>query len=210
MRGDGDTIKERLDIVELISGYIKLEKAGLNFKACCPFHNEKTPSFFVSPARQSFYCFGCGAKGDIFTFVEQIEGLDFRGALKLLAEKAGVELQYQKTELKTEKDKILNVLETATMFFEQELSLNKEAQNYLASRGLKGKTLDNWRLGYALDEWRSLSNHLHNLGFDNEVMFKAGLIKKKVGGDSEPYDVFLNRIIFPLMDANGMLMAFSG
>lgn len=210
MRGDVDTIKERLDIAELISGYIKLEKAGLSFKACCPFHNEKTPSFFISPARQSFYCFGCGVKGDIFTFVEQMEGLDFRGALKLLAERAGVELQYQRTELKTEKDKILNVLEASTKFFEKELVTQKGAQSYLASRGLKGEVLVSWRIGYAPDEWRALSNHLHNLGFDKDVMFKAGLIKRKEGTDSEPYDVFRNRIIFPLMDTNSKVIAFSG
>src|SRR3989344_1483401 len=93
MRGDVDTIKERLNITEIVSGYIKLEKAGMSFKARCPFHNEKTQSFFVSPARQSFYCFGCGAKGDIFTFVEESEGVDFKEALKILADRAGVELK---------------------------------------------------------------------------------------------------------------------
>src|SRR3989338_8079744 len=103
MRGDVDTIKERLNITEIVSGYIKLEKAGTSFKARCPFHNEKTPSFFVSPARQSFYCFGCGAKGDIFTFVEEMEGLDFRGALSLLAEKAGVGVKYCRGGIKKEK-----------------------------------------------------------------------------------------------------------
>src|SRR3990167_10786031 len=113
MRGDVDTIKERLDIAEVISGYIKLEKAGVSFKARCPFHNEKTPSFFVSPMRQSYYCFGCGAKGDIFSFVEQMEGLDFRGALKMLAERAGVELEYKSNESKTEKDKVQSVVEVA-------------------------------------------------------------------------------------------------
>ena len=110
MRGDVNTIKERLDIAEVVSGYVKLEKAGAGLKARCPFHNEKTPSFFVSPTRQNFYCFGCGAKGDIFTFVEQVEGLEFRDALRLLAEKAGVELDYQRGESRTEKDNVLEVL----------------------------------------------------------------------------------------------------
>src|SRR3989344_1275778 len=109
MRGDVDTIKERLNITEIVSGYIKLEKAGTSFKARCPFHNEKTPSFFVSPARQSFYCFGCGAKGDIFTFVEEMDGLDFRGTLKLLAEKAGVEIKSRNVEHKDEKDQLFEV-----------------------------------------------------------------------------------------------------
>src|SRR3972149_37327 len=95
MRSTVDSIKERLDIVEVLGSYIKLEKAGKNFKARCPFHSEKTPSFVVSQERQNYYCFGCGAKGDIFTFVEESEGVDFKGALKLLAERAGVEIEYQ-------------------------------------------------------------------------------------------------------------------
>src|SRR3989338_8010770 len=156
MRGDVNTIKERLDIAEVVSGYVKLEKAGGNFKARCPFHNEKTPSFFVSPVRQNFYCFGCGAKGDIFSFVEQMEGLDFRAALKLLAEKAGVEIEYQKADSKMEKGKILNVLEEATLFFEKQLSENKLAEKYIKSRGIDIETVKKWRIGYATDEWRLL------------------------------------------------------
>src|SRR4051812_39533343 len=102
MGGDTDTIKERLDIAEVIGSYIKVEKAGANYKARCPFHNEKTPSFFISPSRQTFYCFGCGEKGDIFSFVEKIEGVEFKEALKLLADKAGVELEYKSGESKGE------------------------------------------------------------------------------------------------------------
>ncbi|MDP3875221.1 MAG: DNA primase, partial [bacterium] len=213
MRGDVDTIKEKLDIAEIVSGYIKLEKAGTSFKARCPFHNEKTPSFFVSPVRQSFYCFGCGAKGDIFTFVEEVEGLDFRGALKLLAEKAGVEIEYRDSgKSKTEKDKILNALEEATKFFEKELAGNKPARRYIASRGISEETIKNWRIGYAPAEWRLLYEYLQNLGHDREIIFKAGLVKKPLdearGG--EPYDVFRDRIIFPMADLNGSIIAFSG
>ncbi|MDP3763320.1 MAG: DNA primase [bacterium] len=208
MRGDVDTIKEKLDIAEVVSGYIKLEKAGISFKARCPFHNEKTPSFFVSPLRQSFYCFGCGAKGDIFTFVEKVEGLDFREALKFLAEKAGVEIAYQRSESKTEKDKILNVLEEATMFFEKELAKNDSARRYVTARGINAETVKNWRIGYAPAEWRLLVGHLQSLGYDKEIILKAGLIKLK--DDSDPYDVFRDRIIFPLSDQNGRIIAFSG
>src|SRR3989338_3753775 len=113
MRGDVSTIKERLDITEVVSGYVKLDKAGQSFKGRCPFHNEKTPSFFVSPLRQSYYCFGCGAKGDIFTFVEEMEGLSFREALKVLAERAGVEIEYRPEAAgeRSEKDKIREALE---------------------------------------------------------------------------------------------------
>ena len=212
MRGDVDTIKERLDIAELISGYIKLEKAGASLKARCPFHNEKTPSFFVSPVRQSFYCFGCGAKGDIFTFVEEVEGLDFRGALKFLAEKAGVEILYRGGESRTEKDKILNVLEEATKFFEKELVDMDLARRYIASRGIGEETTKNWRIGYAPAEWRSLYGYLQNLGYERDIIMKAGLIKKTVdeARSTEPYDVFRDRVIFPLADSNGSIIAFSG
>ena len=211
MRGDVDTIKERLDIAEIISGYVKLEKAGTSFKARCPFHNEKTPSFFVSPARQSFYCFGCGAKGDVFTFIEEVEGLDFRGALKLLAEKAGVEIEYHGSESKTEKDKILNALEEATKFFEKELAENGAARHYIAGRGISEETIKDWRIGYAPAEWRSLYDHLKNLGHSKEIIFKAGLVKTSDGNATkEPYDVFRDRIMFPLADSNGSIIAFSG
>ena len=215
MRGDVDTIKEKLDITEIVSGYVKLQKAGASFKACCPFHKEKTPSFFVSPVRQSFYCFGCGAKGDIFTFVEEMEGLDFRGALSLLAEKAGVEIKYRGGESKTEKDKILSVLEEATMFFEKGFVENKSARRYLASRGINDETIKNWRIGYApgppAGGWRSLYNHLQNLGYDREMILKAGLAKTNdASATNTPYDVFRDRIIFPLADVNGRIIAFSG
>ncbi|MFZ2484827.1 MAG: DNA primase [Minisyncoccia bacterium] len=209
MRGDVDTIKERLDIAEIVSGYVKLEKAGASFKGRCPFHQEKTPSFFVSPGRQSYYCFGCGAKGDIFTFVEEMEGLEFRGALKLLAEKAGVELEYKTSESKTEKDKILAVLEEATTFFEKELAANESAKGYVTSRGINNETTKIWRIGYAPAEWRSLLGHLQSLGYDKDIILKAGLIKLKEDG-GEPYDVFRDRIIFPLADQNGRVIAFSG
>ncbi|MDO8569548.1 MAG: DNA primase [bacterium] len=209
MRGDVNTIKERLDIAEIVSGYIKLEKAGTSFKARCPFHNEKTPSFFVSPVRQSFYCFGCGAKGDIFTFMEEVEGLDFRGALKLLAEKAGVEIEYRGGESKTEKDKILNALEDATKFFEKELADSDLARHYLVLRGINEESINDWRIGYAPAEWRSLCNYLQGHGHDKEIILKAGLVKLKDGG-GEPYDVFRDRIIFPLADSNGSIIAFSG
>ncbi|KKT95254.1 MAG: primase protein [Parcubacteria group bacterium GW2011_GWA2_45_15] len=212
MRSDVDTIKERLGIAEIVSGYIKLEKAGTSLKARCPFHNEKTPSFFVSPVRQSFYCFGCGAKGDIFTFVESVEGLDFRGALKLLAEKAGVEIKYHGGESKTEKDKILAVLEEATKFFEKELAGVSLARRYIASRGISDETVRDWRIGYAPAEWRSLYGYLQNLGYERDIIMKAGLIKKTVdeARSGEPYDVFRDRVIFPLADSNGSIIAFSG
>ncbi len=214
MRGDVETIKDRLDIAEIVGGYVKLEKAGVSFKARCPFHNEKTPSFFVSPARQSYYCFGCGAKGDIFTFVQEVEGLGFREALQSLAERAGIELSNRPEDRgadRTEKDKVLEVLEEAKKFFEKELAENKEARDYIASRGINAESVKAWNIGYARAEWRSLYSHLLERGYPEEVMIKAGLIKKvEPGSGKSPYDVFRDRIIFPLKDTSGQVIAFSG
>ena len=212
MGSDVDTIKERLEIAEIVGGYVKLEKAGLSFKGRCPFHNEKTPSFFVSPNRRSYYCFGCGQKGDIFTFVQEMEGVSFREALKSLAERAGVELKgrQESAQAKSEKDKLRAVLDTATEFFEKKLAENEAARKYLLSRGLTEETIKRWRLGYAPAEWRALYHHLLPLGFSKEILIKAGLVKPVSGEVKEPYDVFRDRIIFPLADANGEIVAFSG
>lgn len=213
MRGDVETIKERLDIAEVVGSYVKLEKAGQSYKGRCPFHNEKTPSFFVSPARQSYYCFGCGAKGDIFTFVEEQEGISFREALKSLAERAGVEIddRPEARESKSEKDRIHSVLELATQFFENQLKENPTARSYVEVRGISEATMKRWRLGYALPEWRSLYTHLIQLGFDKEILLKAGLVKPIENTKAkEPYDVFRDRIIFPIADASGEIIAFSG
>ncbi len=220
MRSTVDSIKERLDIVEVVSSYLKLEKAGQNFKGKCPFHNEKTPSFFVSPSRQSYYCFGCGAKGDIFSIVEEMEGVDFKGALKTLAERAGVELEYSnRGESKSEKDKFYNALEDATIFFQSELEKNTEALKYLESRGVSKDSIKLWRLGFAPSEWRSIFSHLSAVGYSKEVLLKAGLIKQpqkeekenpQISGEGTPYDVFRGRIIFPIFDVNSKVIAFSG
>src|SRR5947209_4588888 len=131
-----EQIKARLSIEEIIGSYVKLEKAGKSFKAKCPFHNEKTASFFVSPDRGGYYCFGCGAKGDIFSFVEQFEGLDFKGALKVLAEKAGVNIELEKRsaaegEEKDERDQLFQINEEATKYYEKEFVNSKEATSYV-------------------------------------------------------------------------------
>lgn len=210
MGGNVDTIKERLDIVDVIRSYLKLEKSGVNFKARCPFHNEKTASFYVSPARQSFYCFGCGMKGDMFTFIQETEGIDFRGALKILADRAGVELEFQRGESKTEKDKLYAVLEDATKFFQMELERNNTAKVYLLSRGLSEESISYWKLGYAPAEWRSLYSHLVSLAHSEETIIKAGLAKKVEGESKPPYDVFRDRLIFPLSDSGGRVIGFSG
>ena len=209
-----DTIKERLSIVDVVSSYLKLEKAGGNYKANCPFHNEKTPSFFISPARNSYYCFGCGVKGDIFTFVEQFEGLDFKGALKVLADRAGVQLDSYNPKEQTEKDRLHQLMEAATLFYEIEFSKNKEAQEYVISRGITDETRKAFRIGYAPSEkvgWRMLTNEMRKKGFTDKEIDLAGLGKvPEEKKESGMYDRFRDRIMFPISDTGGRVIAFSG
>ena len=209
MNNNVEQIKERLNIVDVVGDYIKLEKAGINYKACCPFHNEKTPSFFISPDRDSFKCFGCGEGGDIFTFVEKYEGVDFKGSLKILAEKAGVELKKENPKKISEKNRIYDILEKSTLFFQNNLLKNKEALKYLKKRGIEDKIIKQFRLGYALNEWQSIYDYLKKEGYSDIEIEKAGMIKKKDRGVGF-YDRFRNRVIFPLFDNSNRPMAFSG
>lgn len=205
-----DQIKSKLDIVSVVGAYIKLEKAGTNWKGKCPFHNEKTPSFFVSPDRGSYYCFGCHAKGDIFTFVQEFEGLDFVGSLKVLAEKAGVPLEEFSRENKSEKDRLFSVMEQATLFYQNNLVGNKKVNEYLNKRGLSAKTIGEFRLGFAPDNWRDLYQYLSSKGITPGEMISCGLIKRIEGGPNSFYDTFRNRVVFPIADSSGRVVGFSG
>ena len=210
MSSSVDQIKSKIDIVSLVGSYIRLEKAVANFKGRCPFHNEKTPSFFVSPDRGSYYCFGCQAKGDIFTFVQEFEGLDFIGSLKVLAERAGVELDKFNTGEKTEKERLHLVLEKAVFFYEKKLSENLEAQDYLQKRGLTTDTIKNFRIGFAPLDWRRLYEYLLDKGVSAHDMLAVGLIKQKEGTKDTFYDTFRGRIMFPISDSSGRVVGFSG
>jgi DNA primase len=215
MSSAAETIKDRLGIVEVVSSYIKIDKAGGNYKGRCPFHHEKTPSFFVSPARNSYYCFGCGQKGDIFTFVQEFEKVDFIGALKILAEKAGIELQQFKNENKGENDRLRSILDTATKFYEQSLHAprNAKALEYLRERGLTDKTIDDWRIGFAENEWRKLHDFLLTKNMGQIDMEKVGLIKRSDKEGARPdavYDRFRARIMFPLFDPSSRVIGYSG
>jgi DNA primase len=205
-----EKIKEKLSVVDVLGSYITLEKAGANFKARCPFHNEKSPSFFVSPVRNSYYCFGCGAKGDIFTFVQEFEGLDFMGALRILARQAGVQLERENPSVRTEREKMYLIMEHATIYFQKQLGEHTEAKDYLKKRGLNATTVRDWRLGYAPLEWKSLFTYLKGKGVRPEDMEKVGLVKasEKVKGDY--YDRFRGRVMFPIADSSGRIVAFSG
>ncbi len=199
-------IKERLPIEEVVSRYVKLDKSGINLKGLCPFHGEKTPSFFVAPHRGSFMCFGCGKKGDIFTFVQEIEGIEFFDALKLLAQQAGVTLELQKTDSKEKKDSY-TILEKACLFFQNHLQKNIQAQEYLAKRGLNEQTIKQFRIGFIPDEWNLLYTELKN-SFDEKEILESGLVIKHENG--RVYDRFRGRIMFPIFDSNGKVIAFTG
>jgi DNA primase len=202
-------IKDRLSIADVIGGYVKLTRAGVVYKARCPFHSERTPSFTVSPARGTYHCFGCNAGGDMFSFIQEIEGLDFKGALKVLAERAGVEVRYERggAALKDERDQLFAAMESATAFFEGELKKKPAAVAYLRERGLTDETIAGFRIGWAPNEWRALTTHLGAKNHAEADIEKAGLAKRT---DKGMYDRFRSRIMFPIADSAGRIVAFSG
>lgn len=207
---DTELIKEKINIVDLISEYLTLKKAGVNFKALCPFHQEKTPSFIVSPERQIFKCFGCGKSGDIFTFLIEKEGVDFKEALEMLAKRAGITLKKAPDDKKDFKDRLFEVNLKAQEFFHYILTkhkLGKKALEYLKKRGLSVGTIEEFGLGYAPNSWESLTKFLQKRSFTANEIIQSGL---GVSSKSGSYDRFRGRMIFPLIDGRDRLRGFSG
>lgn len=209
-------VKERVDIVEIISTYLTLKKAGANFKTNCPFHNEKSPSLMISPERQTFKCFGCGEGGDVITFVEKIEGLDFYNALKLLAEKAGVELKTQSVkfgdkEYKADKKtRAFEINEWAKKVYHYILLNDKNAEaarKYLEKRGLTLETIKNFEIGYAPDSWDFTIKYLNKKGYTDVEILDAGIATKSERG--KIFDRFRGRIMFPINNIMGNTIAFT-
>lgn len=200
-----DQIKENLSIVDVVSTYVRLEKSGAQFRARCPFHNERTPSFYVSPERKNFHCFGCQAHGDIFTFVEKIENIPFYEALKILADRAGVSLKDSQTN--KEESRLIALLKDATEHYEKNLHASPEAKQYLLERGLTEETIRTFHIGYAKNEWRDLFIFLSSKGYGPEEIETAGLAIKTEKGW---YDRFRGRIMFPIRNVSGATVAYSG
>ena len=201
-------IKERLSIVEVVGSYMKLEKAGRHYKGRSPFSNEKTPSFFVSTDQNLYHCFSTGKGGDIFSFVQEMEGVDFKGALKILAEKANIPIEYEKTGEKNKRDKLYEILDEATSKFQENLKGNQGANEYLEKRGLTKDTISSWRIGYAKNEWSDIYSYFTNKKIREEDLFNVGIITKSEKG--KVYDRFRGRIMFPLFNPNGNVVGYSG
>lgn len=205
-------LKQYSDIERIISGYVPLSRKGRNLSGLCPFHSEKTPSFFVYPQTQSFYCFGCGAGGDVITFIRRIENLEYMEAVRFLAEKCGLTVpdSQQEDERAVQRRRILEInRETARFFHAQLMSeQGKQAYDYLTRRGRDRKTIRHFGLGYAPEGWRVLSDYLKTKGFTEEEMVAANVAVNSKRGSV--YDRFRNRVMFPIIDLRGNVVGFGG
>jgi len=203
-----EEIKQKLDIVRLLKDYLDLRPAGRNFKAHCPFHQEKSPSFIVSPERQIWHCFGCGEGGDIFKFVMKYENVEFYEALKILAEKAGVELRNISPSDQKQFGILYDINSAAAIFWNNILESSKRAWEYLGSRGLKRETVAEFEIGFAPNEFDILTLHLLKEGFSMEDIVRAGLAFKTEKG--KYIDRFRGRVMFPIHNNFGKVVGFSG
>ena len=202
-----DEIKSRCNIVDVIGRVVTLKKAGSNYKGLCPFHNEKTPSFNVNEARQIFVCFGCGAKGDVISFVEKYYNHDFKGACEMLAGEYGIDMTgaFGGSEHKKE---LYEINRQAAMFFYKALRRNgNPGYLYMKERGISEETMNRFGIGYADGQWQSLLNHMESLGVSREKLLQLGLISRS--GDRY-YDKFRDRVIFPIINTGGKVIGFGG
>ena len=212
-----EEVRSRCDIVELISSYLpELSKRGATYKCCCPFHNEKTPSFTVNQERQIYHCFGCGANGDVFSFVQEYDKLDFLSAVQFLADRTGVKIVYNNSDIKNKdsKDTLLNINNDAASFYHNNLlnsDSGKSCRDYLKKRSLSSDILKEFQIGFSPNGWEELLSKALKKGYKLEDIEKAGLIaKSKRSGKVKYYDRFRNRLMFPICDTLGRVIGFSG
>lgn len=209
-----DEIKSKIDIVEVISSYVPLKKAGRNLSGLCPFHGERTPSFMVSPERQAFKCFGCSKGGDVFTFLEEIEGWDFRETLEELAKRAGVKLKdFQPTTASRDKEKLIAINKLAAKFYKyilQKHKLGEPGREYLRNRGIGEELWEKFDIGYAPGGWENVSKFLAKKSYQMADVATAGLIISRDSRSGGFYDRFRERLMFPIKDGKGTIVGFSG
>jgi len=211
---DGEVIKEvreRNDIVEVISSYITLKRVGKNYVALCPFHQEKTPSFTVSPDKQLWHCFGCKLGGDVIGFVQRIENISFGEALRKLAERVGIRIHRERSKEEALRSRLIEINQLAMHFYERMLWSNagEVARAYLKARGISWEIAKKFHLGYAPAEWEALSNYLREHSISPEEAVSAGLLVKTETGDRY-YDRFRDRLMFPIMSGSGEVIGFGG
>jgi len=209
-----DEIRRRVDLVDLISGHVTLKKAGRYFKGLCPFHQEKTPSFYVDREKGLWHCYGCQRGGDAFTFVMETGRLSFAEAAETLARRAGVPLDRSPDAARqaSERDRLYRALEAAAGFFQAQLNdpqRGRPARDYLGRRGVDRATAERFRLGYAPDAWDELLRALGNRGYPPALLERAGLVNLRPSGDGH-YDVFRHRVVFPIIDLQDRVVAFGG
>lgn len=208
-----DEIKSKLDVVEYIGRVTGLHKSGRSFKGLCPFHTEKTPSFHVFPDRGTWRCFGtCGEGGDLFTFVQKRDNLDFRETLRVLAAEAGVQISQEGSERRSHREKLIAVVSAAVDFYQQALKAPEaaNARDYLSDkRGLTQATIDAFRIGWAPDDWRNVRGYLLGRGYPDRDIIDSGMAIEPDGG-REPYDRFRGRIIIPIADERGQFIGMGG
>lgn len=206
-------VKARLEITEVVGGYLPLKQAGRNLKAPCPFHEERSASFMVSPEKGIYHCFGCGEGGDVFNFVMKMEGVDFRTALEILARKAGVELKAKGSENREAqklRERLLAAHDLAAAYYQASLVQNMKALEYVFKRrGIDKQTVRDFRIGYAPDAWGAVTDFLFKKGFTQRELLQGGLAGQKAGR-TNVYDLFRGRIMFPICDREGQVLAFTG
>lgn len=208
-----DRIRDSTDIVEVLSDYIPLKKTGQNYKGLCPFHSEKTPSFIVSPSKQLYHCFGCGAGGDVFNFIVRYENLPFPEAVRVLAKKAGIKIEVKTKDprLRAERELLLRLNKEAEEYFHRILlgPSGKAAREYLLKRGIKEKTMKDFKLGFSLPTWEGLLTAITEKGYSHQTLERAGLVIPRESGKGF-YDRFRGRIIFPIYSIEGDVIGFGG
>ncbi len=207
-----EEIRDRSDILAVIGQYTRLVRAGKNWKGLCPFHSDRNPSFYVNPQGQFYKCFSCGESGDIFTFIQKKENLDFLETMEYLAKRAGIEFERREStpEAKSEREEMFELNRLAVEYFKERLALSPDAQAYLAKRALLKPTQEQFDIGYAPPDWEGLSFYLQRKGANIPLAIKLGLLKSRAPANNGTYDTFRNRLMFPIHDLNQKVIAFGG